>query len=230
MKIFAISDPHLSLAQEKPMDVFGRHWTGHWEKIVASWEASVSPEDAVVVAGDLSWAMGYEDAAPDLAAICGLPGHKVLIRGNHDYWHGSLKKTREMLGSGTYFLQNDAVRLGEYTFCGARGWKQRGADDFEAQDEKIFSRELERLRLSLAAAKKLGGELIGVSHYPPFSQSHERSEFSDLYAQAGVRTVIYGHLHGQYIKKEEYEDICVDGVSYYLTSCDFLGFELKRIC
>lgn len=230
MRVFAISDLHLSLAQEKPMDIFGQHWAGHWEKIKKSWRASVSQGDVVVVAGDLSWAMSYEDAMLDLKAICELPGQKVLIRGNHDYWHGSLKKTREALDHNTYFLQNDAITLGEYTFCGARGWKQRGAEDFGPQDEKIYMRELERLRLSLAAARKQGGRLIGVCHYPPFSQNHGRSEFCDLYAQAGVRKVLYGHLHGQYIKKEEYEAICIDGVEYCLTSCDFLGFQLKQIC
>ena len=91
-----------------------------------------------------------------------------------------------MLHHQTYFLQNDALRLGEYTLCGARGWKQRGAENFDAQDEKVFLRELERLKLSIAAAKKIGGRLIGISHYPPFSQNHGRSEFSDLYAEAGA--------------------------------------------
>lgn len=129
----------------------------------------------------------------------------------------------------TYFLQNDALRLGEYTLCGARGWKQRGAENFDAQDEKVFLRELERLKLSIAAAKKIGGRLIGISHYPPFSQNHGRSEFSDLYAEAGVEKVVYGHLHGQRIKKEEYENLCIDGVQYYLTSCDYLDFCLKQI-
>lgn len=229
MKIYAISDPHLSLAQEKPMDIFGQNWIGHWEKIKKSWRACVLPEDIVIVAGDLSWAMNYEAAKPDLDAICQLPGQKVLIRGNHDYWHSSLKKTREMLHHQTYFLQNDALRLGEYTLCGARGWKQRGAENFDAQDEKVFLRELERLKLSIAAAKKIGGRLIGISHYPPFSQNHGRSEFSDLYAEAGAEKVVYGHLHGQRIKKEEYENLCIDGVQYYLTSCDYLDFCLKLI-
>lgn len=229
MKVFAISDPHLSLTQGKSMDVFGQHWAGHWEKIKKSWDACVSPEDVVVIAGDLSWAMSYEDALPDLNAICQQPGQKVLIRGNHDYWHGSLKKTREILHNNTYLLQNDALRLGDYTFFGTRGWKQRGAEDFDAQDEKIFARELERLKLSLKAAQKLGGELIGVCHYPPFSQNHESSEFTGIYAQSGAQKVIYGHLHGQYIKKEEYENIALDGVEYILTSCDYLGFRLRQI-
>ena len=229
MKVFAISDPHLSLTQGKSMDIFGQHWAGHWEKIKKSWEKCVAPEDAVVIAGDLSWAMSYEDALPDLNAICQQPGQKVLIRGNHDYWHGSLKKTRELLHNSTYLLQNDALRLGDYTFFGTRGWKQRGAEDFDAQDEKVFARELERLKLSLKAAQKLGGELVGVCHYPPFSQNHERSEFTDLYAQAGARKVIYGHLHGRYIRKEEYENIVIDGVEYLLTSCDYLGFQLRQI-
>ncbi len=149
------------------MDVFGQHWTGHWEKIVKSWEQSVAPEDVVVVAGDLSWAMSYEDAAPDLAAISRLPGRKVLIRGNHDYWHGSLKRTREMLEEGTYFLQNDAVRLGEYTFCGARGWKQRGAEDFDAQDEKIFSRSWGGCVFRLLRVKSSVGSLLAYATTRP---------------------------------------------------------------
>ncbi len=229
MSIYAIADLHLSTALEKPMDIFGSHWKNHWETIKKDWLEKVTKDDIVVVAGDLSWAMNYTSARPDLDAICALPGKKILIKGNHDYWHGSLAKTRALLHNDTYFLQNDARRIGGYVFAGARGWKQHGDESFTPEDEKIYAREVGRLSLSLRAASRERGEIIGVAHFPPFTQSMRESEFTRLYARYGVKTVIYGHLHGPQIKKAEYDDVVIGGIRYVLTSCDYLGFSLARI-
>lgn len=229
MRLFAISDLHLSFASDKPMDVFGEQWTDHFSRIRDDWHEKVTEEDVVVVAGDLSWAMDYAGALPDIEAICALPGYKVLIKGNHDYWHSSLKRTREMLFNHTYFLQNDAVQIGPYVFAGTRGWLQQGSDEFGADDEKIFVRETGRLKMSLDAAKKYEGTIIGISHYPPFSAERNESAFTKLYSNYGVQDVIYGHLHGAQIKKMDIGEVVVDNTKYHLTSCDFLDFQLKQI-
>lgn len=229
MKLFAISDLHLSFASDKPMDVFGEQWTDHFLHIREDWHANVASEDIVIVAGDLSWAMDYVNALPDIEAICALPGHKVLIKGNHDYWHSSLKRTREILFNNTYFLQNDAVQIGPYVFAGTRGWLQQGSEEFGEDDEKIFVREKGRLKMSLDAAKKCKGNIIGISHYPPFSVEREQTDFTKLYSDYGVNDVVYGHLHGAQIKKMDIGEVMVDKTTYHLTSCDFLDFQLKQI-
>lgn len=229
MKIYAISDLHLSLDSDKPMDIFGQNWTDHWQSIQKDWMEKVTDDDVVISAGDTSWAMDYAHAKADLDAVCGMPGTKILIRGNHDYWHASLKKTNAYLHNNTHFLQNNAIVLGDYVFVGARGWKQKGEQDFSQEDAKIYAREVNRLELSLKAAQKLEGERIGIMHYPPFTQDKGASEFTRLYAEYGVKTVLYGHLHGRQIRKEDFEDIVIDGVRYILTSCDYLGFSLREI-
>ena len=230
MKIFAISDLHLSLDSNKPMDIFGDNWVDHWSSIRQDWLNTVSEEDLVISAGDISWAMDYEHAKADLDAVCAMPGSKILIRGNHDYWHSSLKKTNAYLYNRTYFLQNNAIELGGYVFVGARGWKQKGEMDFSAEDSKIYAREVNRLELSLKAAQKLEGEKIGIMHYPPFSQDKKPSEFTELYTAYGVKTVIYGHLHGKKVHRAGLENLNIEGTRYLLTSCDQLDFKLLRIC
>lgn len=229
MKIFAISDPHLSLATPKEMDIFGDNWVDHWTKIKTDWESKVEEDDVVLIAGDISWAMKLEDARCDLEAIGALKGKKLLIKGNHDYWHGSLIKTRSVLPDGMYFLQNDAMKIGDTIFAGTRGWKQPGDQDFIPEDEKIYKRETDRLRLSLSNAAKLGDNIVAMMHYPPFSQRKKATQMTDIFAEYGVKTVVYGHIHGDALKKNIYTDINIDGVEYILTSCDALNFTLKQI-
>ncbi|PWL49202.1 MAG: serine/threonine protein phosphatase [Clostridiales bacterium] len=229
MKIYAISDLHLSLDSDKPMDIFGDNWVDHWGSIRQDWLDTVSEDDLVISAGDISWAMDYAHAKADLDAVCAMPGSKILIRGNHDYWHSSLKKTNAYLHNRTYFLQNNAIALGGYVFVGARGWKQKGETDFSAEDSKIYAREVNRLELSLKAAQKLEGERIGIMHYPPFTQDKKPSEFTQLYTAYGVKTVIYGHLHGKKVHKAGLENLTIEGTHYLLTSCDQLDFKLLRV-
>ena len=210
------------------MDIFGAHWENHWQRIRKDWEKRV-PEDALVlIAGDLSWAMKYEEFLPDVEALNAMSGHKVYIKGNHDYWHCSLAKTRAFFSANSYFLQNDIYAYGGYVVSGTRGWKHPGEGDFSAQDQKIYLREIERLKLSLANATKKEGKLIGMTHYPPFSGNGQPSPFTDLFRDAGAELVVYGHIHGEAFRHGDYGDKVIDGVRYCLTSCDYLHFRLRE--
>lgn len=230
MKVFAIGDLHLSTTSEKPMDVFGGNWEGHFEKIKSHWQEEVQEGDVVLIPGDISWAMKLEDAIPDLNEIAKLRGEKVLIRGNHDYWWNGISRVRGSAPDPSFhFLQTDAVKIGHYVFVGSRGWTCPGSQDFTEQDKKLYLRELERFRLALLAGQKLksdGDKMIALIHYPPFFGKVERSGFCDLFEEFGVEKVVYGHLHGgapctMHVEKS--------GVEYFLTSCDKTGFRLVLI-
>ena len=228
MNIFSISDLHLSHVKQKSMDIFGPHWRDHWTRIASDWTARVRPEDIVLIAGDISWAMTYEEAEPDLRAIGDMPGRKILIKGNHDYWHCSYKKTLAHLSEGMDFLQNNTIPLDGYAFAGTRGWKQEG-QDFTGHDRKIYLRELERLRLSLSAAQKTGLPIYAMIHYPPFSAQKKSTPFTQLFSEFGVRRVVYGHIHGSPANAGSYPDLVLDGVIYTMTACDYLNFKLLQL-
>ena len=175
MRVFAIADPHLSKATPKPMSVFGPNWAGHPELFFEQWRETVADEDLVLVPGDISWAMRLEDALLDLQDVAALPGRKVLLRGNHDYWWPAIGKLRAALPPGMFALQNDALQVGGVVIAGTRGWTSPGAFDFTEQDRKIYDRELERLKLSLKAAKKLSGEKFVVMLHLPADQRAARA-------------------------------------------------------
>lgn len=198
MRVFAIADPHLSGAEPKPMDIFGGNWQGHPELFFERWRETVASEDIVLVPGDISWAMRLEDALHDLRDIAALPGKKVLLRGNHDYWWPSINKLRSSLPEGMYALQNDALSLDGVVIAGTRGWLSPGSYDFTQEDEKIYRRELERLRLSLEAAKKLEGRArVVMLHYPPTNARLEPSGFTELILAAKPDALVFGHVHGE---------------------------------
>lgn len=227
MKIFAISDLHLSTVTQKPMDIFGADWENYIEIISEDWRARVDDEDLVLLAGDFSWGMTTEQALPDFASIAGLPGRKVMCRGNHDYWWKSIKKLRELVPDGFFLLQNDCLRFGDVLVCGTRGWT---ADGREEEDRRILAREIERLKLSLKAMqaqRKEGDRVILLTHFPPFNVRRADSEFTMLARDARVDAVVYGHLHG----KDARCDLLLfkDRIPYYLTSCDQLGNRLREI-
>lgn len=230
MKVYAISDLHLSLSGEKPMVVFGDKWDGYLDKIKVDWQKKVSADDIVLIAGDISWAMKVDDALNDIKFFSELNGKKVMIRGNHDYWWQSITRLRERLPEGVIALQNDAVKIGNYVILGSRGWAVEGAPDYKETDEKIFKREVERFRLALFAAEKLreeGDKLIAMIHYPPFNVKRESSAFTDLFEQYKVDKVVYGHLHGKEVKF--YPVTVKNGVEYILTSCDLVDNTLVEI-
>lgn len=226
MKLFAIADLHLDSGGSKPMDVFGAQWAGHFEKISRDWRAKVGPQDLVLIPGDISWAMQLSGALPDLLAIGSLPGMKVLTRGNHDYWWSGISRLRSVLPEGMYAVQNDALRFGGVTVCGTRGWTLPGSQT-TAEDQKIFDREVGRLRLSLEAADRLGGLKVAMLHYPPLPENGEQTPLSELLSGHGVSYAVYGHLHGAAGKNAFNGE--KDGVRYQCVACDQIGFSLAEI-
>ena len=231
MKIFAISDLNLSINNPKPMDIFGPVWDNYVDKIFADWKEKVTEEDIVLLAGDFSWAMKLEDALADFEMLKNLPGKKIIIRGNHDYWWKSISAVRKALPGGFYAIQNDAIRFDGVVICGTRGWLvPDGVQPFSAENQKIFDREVIRLELTLKSAKLLqqeGDKLICMMHYPPTNYKREDSKFTDLIKDYQVDAVVYGHLHA---KKKQILASDRDGVKYYLTSCDMTGNRLIEIC
>ncbi len=228
MALFAIADLHLSFSTDKPMDIFGDHWANYEEKIKESWMANIGQEDTVLIPGDISWAIRMDQAKADLDWIHDLPGHKILLRGNHDYWWTSLTKMQPLYPD-IDFLQNNFYTYKDYAICGTRGWMSPNPTKFDDQDEKIHARELIRLKLSLDQAKKAGHDkIIVMTHYPPTNDRLDHSAFMDVYEEYGVERVIYGHLHTKSSFKTGLQGL-VNGVLYQLTSCDFLGFEPLRI-
>ena len=229
MSVFAIGDLHLPGHAEKPMDVFGSHWDRHFETISENWRRMITPEDVVLIPGDISWAMQLGDALDDLQAIAALPGTKLLLRGNHDYWWASLSKLRSSLPPGMHVIQNDAFAVGGRVFCGTRGWmfptQQQALGE---QDEKIYQRELMRLRMSLEQAGRLEGEVTVMLHYPPLFADGVGTAFTDILEEFAVKQVVYGHLHGAGIKIAFEGER--NGIDYHLVSCDALGFCPKQIC
>ncbi|MBQ8394007.1 MAG: metallophosphoesterase [Clostridia bacterium] len=230
MNVYAISDLHLSNTADKPMDVFGGNWEGHFEKIKSDWLATVKAEDVVLISGDISWAMKLDDALVDLRALAPLPGKKVFVRGNHDYWWNGITKLRDKAPDDTFiFLQTDAIRIGEYVIAGSRGWACPGSADYTEQDEKLYRRETERFRLALADAAKLkqeGDKLIAMIHYPPFGMKREPTLFTELFEANGVDKAVFGHIHGSVYYPLKWEQ---NGVEYILASCDKVGFKLVKI-
>lgn len=228
MKVFAISDLHLSFAAEKPMDIFGDGWQNHFERVSEDWRARVGEEDLVLLGGDMSWGMNIEEAAPDYAAVAALPGKKAVVKGNHDlYWSSLAKMTSAFPGFG--FVQNNCLKYGNYIIAGTRGWTPP-SDGSDEHDGKIYRRELLRLELSLSCAEKMrsdGDTVIAVLHYPPFDAKYGDSEVTALIEKYGVKTVTYGHLHGKNARVTP--EIVKNGVKYFLTSCDLTDNKLVRL-
>lgn len=253
MKVFAISDLHLSTVADKPMDVFGAGWENHFEKICEDWREKVSDGDLVLLGGDISWGMTIEDAAPDYALIDALPGKKAVGKGNHDYYWSSLGKMQQNF-KGFLFLQNNAYRIlpdgtaycyasaarkkGDIpcaegrglVLCGTRGWTVPCAES-EEQDIKIYRHELARLELSLTSAKEVmreGDTLVAMLHYPPFDADYIDTDVTRLLESYGVKYALYGHLHGKGVRVTP--RLKKNGVEYILTSCDLICNKLQYVC
>ncbi len=224
MRVFAIADPHLSRVHPKPMSVFGPAWQGHPEAFFRGWREVVGPEDLVIVAGDISWAMRLSEAIPDLLDLAALPGKKVLLKGNHDYWWPSISRLRAVLPEGMYALQNDALVLEGVAVAGTRGWDYPPKTP---EDEKIFAREVERLSLSLKALKDQPyRHLVLAFHFPPFGPGGEASPLLEMAAEAGASAIVYGHLHGA---DPERLPQAYRGIPLHLVAADALGFRPKLV-
>lgn len=228
MKIFAIGDLHLDSKKEKPMNIFGDNWIDHEQKIINSWENTISPTDLVLVPGDISWAIKLEDAEIDLLKIDNLPGLKIIGKGNHDYWWSTSNKL-DRLGMKTIkFIKNNSYEYGDFVVCGTRGWDSMGEYTKDSFNEKIFSRELSRFKLSLEQCKMSEKHKIAMLHYPPFNCDGEPNEFFMLMKEYGINTCIYGHLHGEEGHKNIKEGT-IDDILLHCVSSDYLDFKLKRI-
>lgn len=228
MKLFAVSDLHLSGMADKPMNVFGPEWEGHFEKIKADWEKKVSDDDLVLIGGDTSWGMKLEEGLFDLKSLLTLKGKKVVVRGNHDYWWNGISRVRAGAPE-LVFLQNDCVKIGKFVIAGSRGWTCPGSADFCEHDETLYRREAERFRLAFRETEKVlceGDELVVLMHYPPMNVKKEDTLFTQLFEENKVKKVVFGHLHGAgyYPLKSE-----KNGIEYFLTSCDKLRFTLAQI-
>ena len=231
MAIYAISDLHLSFGENKPMDIFGENWKDHVTKIKEDWQKRIKEEDTVLMPGDFSWAMYLENTIDDFKFLNDLPGKKILLKGNHDYWWTTVKKMKSFLGVNNYknidFLYNNSYLCENKIVTGTRGWS-----DQEEKPEKIIKRENMRLKLSLEdGVKKFGTdkEIIVCMHYPPFT-SYEKSDLSfiDTMKRYNVKTCIYGHIHGIENHKQafigEYK-----GINFKLVSCDYTDFRLVEL-
>ena len=228
MKVFAISDLHLSSAVNKPMNIFGPGWDNYFEKITADWNEKVSANDIVLIGGDISWGISIEEAAPDFALLSALPGKKVVLRGNHDYYWSSLSKLRTAFPD-FLFLQNNCIRLGNVLIVGSRGWNIPSTESTD-EDIKIYNRELLRLKMSLDAMKSQRCDddiVIALLHFPPFDVLFNNSEVTELLEEYKVNKVLYGHLHGKNTRVNPLVE--KNGISYYLTSCDLIGNKLVDV-
>ncbi|MDL2280695.1 metallophosphoesterase [Selenomonadales bacterium OttesenSCG-928-I06] len=229
MRIFAIADLHLSGDPPyKPMTVFGHHWDNHWNKIKNDWYARVTDEDVVLIAGDISWAMKLNEALVDLNDISLLPGKKVFVKGNHDYWWQSINKMNTAMENRVKFLQNNFFAIDDFAICGSRGWTCPGESSFTSSDLPIYERELLRVESSIQEAKQNNFDKIVLAlHFPPFPSTSMESGFVDLIKKYDIKICVYGHLHSEaaYLAKAGF----YDDIYYYLVSCDVLNFSLQEI-
>ena len=224
MALYAIGDTHLSLASDKPMDVFGGGWTGYVDKLREGFEV-VAPEDVVVLCGDISWGMSLQEARADFAFLDALPGRKLLLKGNHDYWWNTAAKMNAFFAENGFhtlqILHNNCYQYNGYGLCGTRGWFYE-----EKGDQKVFRREVMRLEASLKAAGE--GRKLCFLHYPPRYQGYTCPEIIEVMERYGVERCYYGHLHGGSHR------LAVEGtygaVEYHLVSADYLGFRPQKIC
>ena len=228
MSIYAIADLHLSFNTDKPMDIFGPNWENHAEKIKQDWLEKVNEQDTVLIPGDFSWETYLEDTYKDFEFLNSLPGRKILLKGNHDYWWSTSAKFYKFCNqnnfSNQWIMNNNCYEYNGYALCGTRGWffeEERGS----THDEKIFKRELLRLEASLRSAGELP-KLVFL-HYPPQYRGYECKEILDLLKAYDVRQCYYGHLHGaSHALAMEGQ---WDGIDYTLVSADRLNFKPYKI-
>ncbi len=227
MSCFVISDPHLSLGVEKPMDIF-RGWLDYTSRLESNWKKVVSDEDTVIIPGDISWGMTLEEAKNDLIFLNKLPGKKIIGKGNHDYWWCTMRKMlqfREENGLDTInFLFNNAYEAENIAVCGTRGWF---FDDKSDNAEKVILREAGRLRTSIQQAQTFNKEIVAFLHYPVVYESGVCDEILNVLKEYDIKRCYFGHIHGE--KTGRYEKYTHEGITFSLISSDFLSFCPKKI-
>jgi len=246
MTVFAIGDLHLSLEDgrlRKPMHIFGEQWRDHHEKIAADWRERVSAEDLVLMPGDLSWARDLEEADEDLRWLDALPGTKVLIRGNHDWWvAGSRAGLRDALPASIRLILGDCLTVGDVLVFGTRYWQDPdlefpGLEGIEVappkENARLLEREILRLRASVASAEEAAAERstpfarkLCLLHFPPTDFRGTRTEATEILSDFGTDGCVFGHIHNL---PDAPARVDVDGVGYWPVSCDLIGFRLREI-
>ncbi len=245
MRIWAIGDLHLSFGvANKSMDIFGPNWEDHAKKIAANWKSAIQPDDLVLVPGDLSWAMKLEDAVPDLQWVHELPGTKVMIKGNHDYWWGSLSKIAPVLPPSIHLIQNNVFNWKDASIGGARLWdtpeysfgefteyrenpkqKEKPTEELvqEELSQKIFNRDLDRLKMSLKGLNPEAKFRLAMTHYPPIGADLKPSRAAQILEEYNIHVCVFGHLHN--LKADRPLFGTARGVRYVLASCDYIHFQ-----
>lgn len=225
--IYGIGDLHLDNSKEKPMDIFGDKWIGHEKNIFDYWKQIVKDKDLVLIPGDISWALRTPEVYEDLKKIDELPGKKVLIKGNHDYWWQSLNKLNLFGFESIFFLQNNSYLFNDLSIVGTRGWIPKDNEGFDLNDEKIFQRELHRFRNSLLHSQGKGATIIAMLHYPPFNMDLSPNEFVDIMKEFNVDMCVYGHLHAEGHKYAV--EGMVERIEFHCISSDFIDFKIKKL-
>lgn len=230
MAIYTIADLHLSFSQDKPMSVFGENWKGHSEKIKKNWMLKVKPEDTVVLPGDFSWAMHLDETYKDFEYLNSLPGKKLLLKGNHDYWWTTVTSMKNYLKKNNFeninFIYNNSYLVENKILTGTRGWNLLDTEN----SNKMINRESIRLKLAIENGIQQYGldkEIIVFMHYPPISHLNKNSEFVKILKQYNIKQCYYGHLHGKSHQDAVEENI--NGIIYKLVSSDYLKFNLIKI-
>lgn len=228
MSLFAIADLHLSLGTDKPMDVFSG-WKDYVSRLEKNWRSVVTENDTVVIGGDISWAMKLQETYADFQFIHSLPGRKLLLKGNHDYWWCTKKKMDAFLCENGFdsmsILFNNAYAAGGYAVCGTRGWYYDAEND---ADKKVLHREVGRLKTSIEQARSLQLEPVVFLHYPPVYANTPCKEIMDVLLHFGIRKCYYGHVHGGNAAKRAQIGVYA-GISFDLVACDYLKFMPRLI-
>ena len=229
MALYAIADLHLPLGIDKPMNIFGKSWENYVNRLEENWQNTVSQEDTVVLAGDFSWATYLEESKKDFEFLNKLNGRKIMLKGNHDYWWGTLSKLKEFTEKNGFsnieFLQNNSFSYKDISICGSRGWTLPQLKGTE-EDLKIYARELLRLELSLKSAKN-PDNIIVFTHFPPIMRDFCENDMAELLKRYGVSKAIYGHIHSSAVKNA-FEGV-KDGIQYMLVSADYREFVPVKI-
>lgn len=230
MKLYAFSDFHLSGdPPAKPMDIFGSNWKNHRQKIEENWKKTIHADDVVIIAGDLSWGRNLSEALPDLLWIAALPGRKIVVRGNHDYWWDTVTKMTKATNGAFEFLHNNMIRLGPLALVGTRSWIPETSRNFTENDAVILRREEGRLERGLEMAARSDAErIVCILHYPPYDDRRCPMHILSIMKKYGVRDCVFGHIHGE----RNFHTIPteLENIRLHLTSADYLNFQPYFIC
>lgn len=232
MSLFVIGDTHLSFGTAKPMDIFAG-WEHHAERLQSAWLETVSPEDTIVLAGDISWGMSLAEALPDLQWLNALPGReKIILKGNHDYWWATVKKMQEFFAANGLdtlrLLHNNCYAYGEYGICGTRGWVNMDPENTPADDAKVSAREAQRLEVSITAAEQQGLKPLVFLHYPPIYAASCNYPILEVLWRHPVTDCWYGHVHGRSLHRYAVNGER-DGIKYHLIAGDYVQFIPQKI-